>query len=221
MNKIAIVAAGPSESIPSLGFLRTVYNVWIAVDRGLEVLRSQSITPHIALGDWDSYGEVPIDASETQLFHFNPMKNDSDLELGMTKALEQNPEEIHLYGITGGRLDHEFASLFLAAQTKKNNPEVAIYIHDKQNTMEICLPGIIKVEKSETLPYISMVALCEEVCGITHDDAFVYRLENGTLKFGSSLCISNELIGQIGYFSFESGILLVVRSSDAGSEQRI
>ncbi|MFP3490646.1 thiamine diphosphokinase, partial [Staphylococcus sp. SIMBA_130] len=42
-----------------------------------------------------------------------------------------------------------------------------------------------------------------------------YPLIERHISWGSSLCISNELVEENGSYSFSSGILLVVRSSDA------
>ena len=43
---------------------------------------------------------------------------------------------------------------------------------------------------------------------------FKYPLSNRHISFGSTLCISNELISEYGTYSFTSGILLTIRSKD-------
>jgi thiamine pyrophosphokinase len=45
-------------------------------------------------------------------------------------------------------------------------------------------------------------------------EGFKYPLKNRHIFFGSTLCISNELIYDFGTYSFTNGILLVIRSCD-------
>ncbi|WP_328286278.1 hypothetical protein [Peribacillus psychrosaccharolyticus] len=61
--------------------------------------------------------------------------------------------------------------------------------------------------------YISLLPVMGNAEGISLD-GFKYPLQNSYLPMGSTLCISNELISEIGNYSFTSGILLVIRSSD-------
>ena len=45
-------------------------------------------------------------------------------------------------------------------------------------------------------------------------EGFKYPLDGKGIRLGSTLCISNELISDIGTYSFTSGILMVIRSND-------
>ncbi|MFK4998029.1 hypothetical protein ACI2OX_13400 [Bacillus sp. N9] len=60
---------------------------------------------------------------------------------------------------------------------------------------------------------MSFLPLSSEVWGLSLR-GFKYPLMNKYVPFGSSLCISNELLQQTGTFSFEKGILMMVRSAD-------
>jgi thiamine pyrophosphokinase len=61
--------------------------------------------------------------------------------------------------------------------------------------------------------YVSFVPLTLNVKGLNLE-GFKYPLKDRHITIGSTLCISNELIGDNGTFSFSEGILLVIRSND-------
>ena len=69
------------------------------------------------------------------------------------------------------------------------------------------------IEENKDFPYVSFVPVTEIEEGITLL-GFKYPLINKTIEWGSTLCISNELVKEKGTFSFTSGILMVIRSTD-------
>ena len=71
----------------------------------------------------------------------------------------------------------------------------------------------IIIEEHKNFPYVSFVPVTEIVEGITLF-GFKYPLTNKTIEWGSTLCISNELVEEKGTFSFTSGILMLIRSTD-------
>ena len=69
------------------------------------------------------------------------------------------------------------------------------------------------MEKIDHLKYISFIPMTTSVENLTLT-GFKYPLNNEHISFGSTLCISNELITNLGTYSFTKGILLVIRSAD-------
>jgi thiamine pyrophosphokinase len=67
--------------------------------------------------------------------------------------------------------------------------------------------------KHKGLKYVSFIPISHEVHGITLE-GFKYPLKNCHIHLGSTLCISNELINELGTFSFHDGIILMIRSRD-------
>lgn len=92
--------------------------------------------------------------------------------------------------------------------------DVRVTLEDRQNRLELKSPGTYSIHKDERYPYASFLAFTPEVKGLTLE-GFKFPLSNKSVEWGSSLCISNELIKEIGSYSFSEGILMVVRSSDA------
>ncbi|MCC6108657.1 MAG: thiamine diphosphokinase [Denitrobacterium sp.] len=84
----------------------------VAVDRGYAKLASWGIVPDVALGDFDSLGFVPRAA---RVETFPAAKDESDMELACSLALDDGADELVLYGCLSRRLDHTLANIQLLA----------------------------------------------------------------------------------------------------------
>ncbi|MBS4198912.1 thiamine diphosphokinase [Bacillus sp. FJAT-49732] len=212
---IHIVAGGPLELIPEL--TRFPNNIiWMGVDRGVYYLLKKGITPDYAVGDFDSVTDEEwsiIDKNIRDINKYKPEKDETDMELAMMWAVQQKPHMIKIYGATGGRLDHFMANALMLSRYQNQNPLIKIEMIDKQNSLSVYYPGHYRVENDNVKKYISFIPLTKEVVHLSLT-GFKYPLINRTVEFGSSLCISNELIEQYGNFSFEKGILMMIRSTD-------
>lgn len=215
---ISIVAGGPVDLLPNLNVYREKTSIWVGVDRGVYTLLHHDIVPNAAFGDFDSVTEAELAEIKETLNHlevYPTEKDETDLEIALTWALSKQPEEIYVFGATGGRIDHFIGNLQLLLKTpileQKNN--LNIFIVDKQNLISFKTPGTYTIETLNDKRYVSFLPMLKEVKGITLE-GFKYPLTNHALPIGSTLCISNELISEYGNFSFTDGILMVIRSSD-------
>src|SRR5690606_38330199 len=144
---------------------------------------------------------------------FKAEKDETDMELAINLAYRLNPESIRIFGATGGRLDHLMANISLLYKALEWDRDIPITIIDKQNIAFMKKPGSYTLEQLPQMKYISFIPISKEVEGLTLN-GFKYPLQNRHIFFGSTLCISNELILNHGTYSFSSGILLVIRSRD-------
>ena len=80
----------------------------IAADSGYLKLKKLGITPDLAVGDFDSLGEIPTD---TEVVKHPVKKDDTDTLLAIKIGIEKGFREFHFYGCTGNRLDHTFGAL--------------------------------------------------------------------------------------------------------------
>ena len=79
----------------------------IAADGGVRHAQRLGLTPDAILGDFDSLGYTPENATV-----FPVEKDDTDALLAIRHALSMGFTEIHLYGgLDGKRLDHTLANL--------------------------------------------------------------------------------------------------------------
>lgn len=215
-STINIVAGGPSELIPLLNDYDHEQILWIGVDYGTIYLLDHKIIPHRAVGDFDSITEDEWKNAQLQVKYiekFQSEKDDTDMTLALNWALTQNPSKIQIFGATGGRLDHLLTNALMLVPIKQQYPQLELLLIDRQNELTILLPGNYKVHKDITKKYLSLIPLSETVENLCLN-GFKYLLHNQKVTFGSSLCISNEFIEDIGTISFTKGIIMMVRSED-------
>jgi len=211
---IHILAGGPSEYCADFAQYENEEVVWAAVDRGVYRLLKKGITPAVAFGDYDSVTEEELVwmGQQTNELHIVPREKDqTDLEIAINWALGQKPVLIRIFGATGGRLDHGLANIQMLL--KGLEVEIEMCIVDNKNEITVKKMGTHIIEENKNFPYVSFVPVTEIVEGITLF-GFKYPLTNKTIEWGSTLCISNELVKEKGTFSFTSGILMLIRSTD-------
>ncbi|WP_186577513.1 thiamine diphosphokinase [Aquibacillus kalidii] len=214
MKKVAVVAAGPEDQIPSLDNYKQEIDRWIGADRGALTIIRSGIHLDIAIGDFDSLSTAEKEEvkNNSDLFLSFPVeKDETDLELALLQAIELFPKQLFLFGVTGGRLDHQMASVQLLYTLRKKSIKATIV--DRNNSIELFFSGEHRVEKDKKYPYISFIPFSKEVIGISLE-GFYYKLSNKNIYWGSTRCISNQLNAETGTFSFKEGILLVIKSRD-------
>ncbi len=213
---INLVAGGPANLIPEFHLYDESNVIWVGIDRGVFFLLGAGIKPSGAFGDFDSVSEAElaeIEEAVSDLNKFKPEKDETDMELALNWALEQEPESIKVFGATGGRLDHLMANIQMLIKPLQDGSSIHIEIIDKNNILYIKGPGTYTVSELDEFKYVSFLPVTPAVSGMTLEN-FRYPLKDCHIPMGSTLCISNELIRGHGTFSFSEGILLVVRSKD-------
>jgi thiamine pyrophosphokinase len=212
---LIIVAGGPTSHLPPFSEYDREHVRWVGVDRGLYTLIKSGIVPEQAFGDFDSISSEErkeVEASGCLLNTYPAEKDETDLELAINWALTQREQEIVLLGCTGGRLDHELINIQMLLKSFGLNK--TIMICDKQNKIIVREPGTYSLDNEMEFPYVSFLPQTQVVEGLTLT-GFKYPLTEGKVKWGQTLCISNELVDKKGTYSFHSGILMVVKSRDA------
>jgi thiamine pyrophosphokinase len=211
---IGIVGNAPSEALPDLSMYSSVVDSWIGADRGAIHLLKADLRPEVAVGDFDSVSEseqMEIEEKSTKFIKMPSKKDETDLEVAIRIAVSQNAQQILLFGVTTGRKDHELVNIQLLYRIIQSGIKGKII--DEQNELELTLPGTYPIAKDETYPYVSFIPFSEQVEGLTLK-GFYYPLEDETVSWGSTLCISNELELDIGHLSYRRGILLIIKSRD-------
>lgn len=187
---------------------------WIGIDKGALILVQHGVTPQFAVGDFDS-----INASEREqlaqhidINPLNPMKDDTDLALGVEEAVAAGYTEIDIYGATGGRLDHFMGALQVLEKPEYAEQGITLRLLDDQNQIMLLTKGHYRIKNDETYQYISFVPMTyPTTISLKH---FKYNLEQTTLTLGSTLTISNELTDRDGEVTISEGHLLMFRSRD-------
>lgn len=197
------------------------YDLVIAVDAGLSYAKALGIHPDVAVGDFDTLGREALsaylaDPSIIMDIH-RPEKDETDTELAFLTALTRGCTKIDVLGATGGRLDHEISNIHLLAQGLKRGLFASVY--DEQNRIYLLDAGRQRrycFKKPDLYgKYVSFLPLTEHVRGITLT-GFKYplHLKDISVFENPSLCVSNEVVEEEAWMSFEKGVLICVESHD-------
>lgn len=187
---------------------------WGGVDRGALILIQHHIKPYFAVGDFDSVNEEERHKLYEQL-HIHPVKaekDDTDLALAVSEAIQLGFDDITIYGATGGRLDHFFGAVQLLLKPEYQEQDISIRIVDAQNKIKLLNVGTHTIEKSPDYYYVSFIPVNGEV--ILTLSGFKYNLSQQHLQIGSTLTISNEVHENIGHINVEQGQVLQIESID-------
>ncbi len=165
----------------------------IAADGGLRFLRALGLTPDVVIGDLDSLGpgdEDYLSRSGVPVERFPTRKDETDLELAVRLALAGGAQDLLIFGALGGRWDQTLANLLLLAHNEFRRARIRLL----DGTQQIYLiQGRTRIE-GQPGDTVSLIPLYGDATGIT-TDGLDYPLRQGSLRFGSTLGISNVLVG--------------------------
>ncbi len=194
-----IIGAGPFYGLP---VAPAPGDYVIAADGGYLHCREAGLVPDLLLGDFDSLDALPGD---TDVERFPVDKDDTDSMLAMKLGLEKGYRTFHLYGGTGGRMDHTLANLqglaYLARQGARGYLYDASYVFTALWNSSLDLPA-----REEGI--FSVFALGETARGVSILGGR-YPLEGGELSPFFPLGVSNHFEGRPVRVSVEKGCLLV------------
>src|SRR5699024_10087636 len=117
--------------------------------------------------------------------------------------------DITLVGVTGSRMDHTLANIFMLRNLNKNN--IIARIIDGNNRIHFSNEYIkIKKEKDTN---ISIIPISDDGIVVSLE-GFLYPLKKEFIGFGSSLGISNIIIEEYGEVIIHKGEALIIESRD-------
>jgi len=188
----------------------------IAVDGGALHLQTLGLQPHIVIGDCDSLSRQAVLALEKSgvTFQKHPARKDqTDLELALEYARQQEATEILLLAALGGRWDQTLANILLCFQASLAAIPITIYA-GKQKISPI--RGTISLQG---LPgdTVSLLPVGGDAHGVT-SYGLEYPLSDETLVFGSSLGISNTLLDQTATIVVHKGHVLCIHITQTNEE---
>ena len=174
----------------------------IAADAGYKQVLLQGKTPNVIIGDFDS-SEMPNGFNVIKL---NVEKDDTDGQAALEYAKANNIDEIVIYGVGGGRIDHQLCNLSLLAEAHK----LGINASAKEADADIYYKESGKVSFDANIgATFSIIAFGNSVT-LTNGVNVKYPIENLTVsKFNLGRTISNIAIGNKVSFDITSGSALI------------
>ncbi|MFB4165569.1 thiamine diphosphokinase [Alteribacillus sp. JSM 102045] len=188
-------------------------DILVGVDSGAWALLEHGFSPAAAIGDFDS---VTMEQAEYIKQHSKKVfscdafdKDKTDTEMGLEFALHKKPDKIIMFGVTGTRLDHTFANIFLLEKALDKGIEAEIT--DPQNKVSL-VNRYKKIEK-DTYTFVSFLPVSYKAAGVTLN-GFLYPLKDAVLIRKETLGISNKITEKEAEIYVKNGVLLVIKSKD-------
>ena len=218
MNSCVIVTGGKLDVQFAFEFMKEEQpKLLIAADKGLAFFEETGMLPTRIVGDFDTLGMELLpkyEALGVPIQTYDPVKDATDTEIAVRRAMELGADQITLLGASGGnRLDHLFGNVMTMMIPEKEG--IPCFMVDPHNRLRILTKPLDICRKEQYGKYISLVPLTTDVYGVTLT-GFRYPLWDARLgveNFGS-LGISNELTEDHGRIDFRSGILLMLECKD-------
>lgn len=198
---------------PYVEILKTLtFDCVVGVDAGALRLKELGYAIDFAIGDFDS--EKPVNAKKTIVLPAE--KDDTDLHYALDYVLNQfsdtDIEKIYIIGGLGsGRIDHLVANLYIAHQPRFQKWLDRMLFFEKNNTVCFKYPGKYTIEKESDKFYLSLIGMTP-ITNLTILKA-KYLLKQYEMVYPMAL-ISNEFMNGDAQFSFESGLMCVMQTTD-------
>jgi thiamine pyrophosphokinase len=180
----------------------------IAADGGLHHLQLLDRVPDVLIGDLDSVEPDEVEAVRQaggRVERFPVRKDKTDLELAVRLALAEGAGDILVFGALGGRWDQTLANLLLLAHADFRSVRLRL-LDGTQQIYLIQAAARIEGRPGDT---VSLISLQGDARGVT-TDGLEYPLQNGELCFGSTLGISNVLVGEQATVSVQDGLVACI-----------
>lgn len=162
------------------------------------------ITPDLIVGDFDSCDTPEFDV---EVIALNPIKDCTDMEFAVERAVEKGFSDILILGATGGRLDHTFANFALLGDFKQKG--INITILDDYHKIYTLKDEAHNVQKNNR--FLSVFAL-GGFAEVTLEGVF-YPLNKYKLSPFQSMGVSNEITDPNAKITVTDGTLLVMEVS--------
>ena len=210
MKSYAILLDGNLQVTPRLLAEIKESNVIVA-DGAIRYVEPLGVTPELWVGDFDSADPaLMIKYRNIERRSFPVAKDKTDGELAIDFALERGANRIILCGALGGkRSDHAFFHFVHALAMKQNGIDVLLTSGAEEGYA--ILPG----HYSFDFPAGTIFSIIgfDDLGGLTIEGA-KWPLRRKNVPFGSSLTLSNEVVGQL-HLTLSSGRAILVAQFNA------
>ncbi len=210
--KACILANGNIKNKNKLARIISRSDLIICADGGARHLKKIRVLPHVIIGDFDSL--TPEDKAYFEKNNIRTIKHPADkdatdTELAAIWAFKHKACDITFTGVSGTRLDHTLANIFLLK--KMADLKIKCRIIDDYNEIYLVTDKItLKRDKNS---FVSIIPLTKQAEGVS-TSGLKYPLNNAKIDFGTSRGISNKFSDEKATIFVKKGILIVTKSRD-------
>lgn len=183
----------------------------IGVDSGVAHATALGLHVDLAVGDFDSLSPealAAVAAAGARVERHPAAKDATDLELGMTAAMDSGACRVVVVGGHGGRLDHLLANALLLAAPRF--AALAVQAHMGEAWVAVARPDRATTVTGFVGDTVSLLPVGGAAAGVT-TTGLAYPLTGGTLGPGTTRGVSNELTSPAATVTLVDGTLLVVK----------
>jgi len=167
-------------------------------------LREHNIMPNLVVGDFDSLSVPP--SGKYDVITLPAEKDDTDMAVALREGWSRGYRAFHIYGGTGGRMDHTLANISCLAGLAERGGRGYLYgdgviitaIHNDTITFP-----------TEARGTISVFSHSNSSVGVT-ERGLKYTLSGATMVNTNPTGVSNEFIGEPSAISVEDGTLNII-----------
>lgn len=187
----------------------------IAADGGTCHLFRLGVSPDVVIGDMDS---LPAETaawlaeSGADMIRYDPIKNETDLELALLYA-QKVDEEILLFGALGGRLDQMLANILLLAHPSLIDCPITLVEKYERAWL---VTGRMEFE-GQVGDTVSLIPLQGDVL-VKQTSGLRWPLVDNVLSFGLARGVSNVMTAVSAVIDVASGKLLCIHTLDHKKE---
>lgn len=211
LKSCLIIGAAPCAEFDYIRTFEQKADSVICADGGAAVAELCGIHPDFWVGDGDS---LSCETNTENCIVLPCEKDYTDLHCAVDLALEKGYRILYLCAVTGGRLDHFLANLFLLEYIAKH--DAVGVLADSRNICFLHQGGEMVLERKETYQYVSVIPLDREICGVTLK-GLKYSLDHAVLKREIQIGVSNEAISDRFSIEIASGRALIIYSKDVSN----
>ncbi len=213
MKKTIILANGPQISSTWPEWVNKE-DTLVCVDGGTLQAIQQGLIPDVVLGDMDSLSSDMLQRMKDQgvrLVRYPVRKNQTDLELALFWARDQNAREVWVVNALGGRLDQHLVNVFLLAREDMNFARIVLK-EDDQSAVVLRGPDRMVLE-GQPGDRLSLVVLSKTISGVTLDGV-EWKTNHATFSRASTHPLSNVFTETRARIQIDTGVAFLVHIED-------
>ena len=208
VQRVIILANGELPDINKARSIIRGVDYIICADGGTRHALTLGIRPDVITGDLDSAEQTAVQKFRddgVQVEPFSEDKNETDLELAISRALELHPEHVIIVAALGGRLDQTIANIALLGDSRLSSLDIRL--DDGVEEIFLCRDQAHVHGRSGDI--VSLIPWQGEVSEVQTTD-LKWPLHKETLYPDKTRGVSNEMISDTAAISIGSGVLLIV-----------
>ncbi len=208
MSRAIIFANGELTDPGAARVLVKSDDLVLAADGGARHALALGVIPSAIIGDLDSLTPAEVRKCEDMGVHilrFPQAKDETDLELTLTHALQAGHNPVIIIAAFGGRFDQQLGNIALLSHPRALQADVRL---DDGLTEAFFIKGkaVIHGKAGDTVSLIPWGTPAEGVS----TDGLAYLLNSETLNHHYSRGISNQMLAETAWVSLKRGLLLCV-----------